>query len=615
MGSDHRLEQSSSHLLELVNINLSIDNIGILKNIDLAMDDGTIHAIVGHHYAGKSSLGKIIVGALPPDSGRIVFDGKSYNSLSIEKANRLGIEMVYQQIHLFDYFTVAENLMIPDRISAAYPFINKKRLSRDAEAMIAKYNIRIDPHRLFRNLEFSEKMLIYILRSIFRSPRLLILDEALEKLESTAFESILSILMDLKARGTSIILITHKIDDIYTFADRVSIVKNGRILLTDEIGNIDRINLIKMTYTQITKEHDSENINREFHQLLKYNEAILQKLPLAIFVIDNENRIKMANKYGQSYFSMKNRKYLNAPFMGLFDEGNREPTEEIRSAIESNEEREFYNIPLHLEENDIIANIKLFPIYDGTFLIGKMIIIEDISRQEDLRQQVLLSEKLASVGLLAAGVAHEINNPLEIIYNHLNYLKFNPDRNATRDTLASIEEEITSIKQIVSNLISFSDSNKTVIEDFDINELVTSIINLLRFKIKHMNINISFHAEHPYIPFRANRNEIKQVMLNILKNSIEAMPEGGAIRIYTWSSRTKDGDSITISVSDTGPGIKDKNPTNVFLPFYSTKSRSGENLGLGLSISYGIVKKYNGDISVKNLKDSGCEFIITLPAK
>jgi signal transduction histidine kinase/ABC-type branched-subunit amino acid transport system ATPase component len=565
MGSDRNGRPSNGgSLLELRNVNLAIDNVHVLKNVNLDIRTGRIHAIVGQHYAGKSSLGKIIAGVLVPDSGKIIHNGKTYNSLSIRKANRLGIEIVHQHLHLFDYFTVAENLMLPDKLSPAYPFIRKNRIIREAEELLESYNIKVEPNKLLLNLEFSEKMLIYILRSILRKPKLLILDEALEKLASQDFDAMLAQLVRMKNEGASVILITHKIDDIYL-------------------------------------------------QLLQYNEAILQKLPLVVLVIDNENRIKMVNRYGQSYFNMENKKFLNVRFMELFDDGNGDSMEQIANAVSSNEEKEFYNVPLRIGNNDIITNIKISPIYDGSFLIGKMIIIEDISRQESLRQQVLLSEKLASIGLLAAGVAHEINNPLEIIYNYLSFLKFNADRAATRETLASIEEEISSIKQIVSNLILFSDSNKAVMEEFDLNELTASIINLIRFKTKHMNIDVGFTTDSASIPFRANKNEVKQVILNLLKNSIEAMPDGGSIRIETSYADSKQGGFVTISVSDTGPGIKDTNPTNVFLPFYSTKNRGSDNLGLGLSISYGIIKKYNGDITVKNRKDSGCMFVITLP--
>jgi signal transduction histidine kinase len=111
----------------------------------------------------------------------------------------------------------------------------------------------------------------------------------------------------------------------------------------------------------------------------------------------------------------------------------------------------------------------------------------------------------------------------------------------------------------------------------------------------------------------ANKNEIKQVILNLLKNSFEAMPSGGNIFIDTIKINKKNSDVVSIRFKDTGVGITDKNPYNVFLPFYSTKKGKVENFGLGLSISYGIIKKYNGNIKVENFNNSGCQFTITFP--
>ena len=112
---------------------------------------------------------------------------------------------------------------------------------------------------------------------------------------------------------------------------------------------------------------------------------------------------------------------------------------------------------------------------------------------------------------------------------------------------------------------------------------------------------------------RANRHEIKQVILNLLKNSFEAMPSGGQISIHTALIVGEDGTYAQLTFHDTGPGIADKNPNNIFLPFYSTKKGGENNLGLGLSVSYTIIQKYHGTMTVENLEQAGCQFVITLP--
>ena len=106
---------------------------------------------------------------------------------------------------------------------------------------------------------------------------------------------------------------------------------------------------------------------------------------------------------------------------------------------------------------------------------------------------------------------------------------------------------------------------------------------------------------------------MKQVILNLLKNSFEAMSSGGEIHIAATLMTENDTRAVCVTFRDTGPGICDENPNNIFLPFYSTKKGQENNLGLGLSVSYGIIKKYNGTISVENIDSSGCQFVITLP--
>jgi len=230
-----------------------------------------------------------------------------------------------------------------------------------------------------------------------------------------------------------------------------------------------------------------------------------------------------------------------------------------------------------------------------------------------LQEQLILSDKLASVGLLAAGVAHEINNPLEIIYNYLRYIKRQFTNEELHKALDDIYEEISAIAGIVSNLHAFSDNKKLIEEDIPLHDLIQNMLTLIKHSAQHRQITIRFAPCNEEITIHANKNEIKQVMLNLLKNSFEAMPSGGEIFIHTSSIRQNGSLLVQIAFTDTGPGIQIENPTDIFLPFYSTKKGQEDNLGLGLSVSYGIITKYHGTISVENIGESGCQFLITLP--
>jgi PAS domain S-box-containing protein len=602
-------------LLELKNIDFYYDTLKVLKDINLKIQRSEVHAIVGEHGAGKTSLCLIMSGFLKPHSGKIIIGRRVLDCLSLKKARTIGIEIVSQQNPVVDNFTVAENLFIDNRGIAPHPFINHKRHLEVAQAYLRECDFPLKPNALLRNMKLSDRVLVDILKHLFNKPRLLILDEALQKLTAPVMNKMIQILKELKQAGMSIIFVTHRIDDIYNFADKVSIIKNGEILITDSVKNIDKINLIKLAYTQISGNESLENANQEFYSLLKYNEAVLIKLPVNLIVVDHHGKIKLINEYAKQYFGIEESSYLNTPFQGLFllDEDNREACGLIERALTQERGQTFYNIPLHRNDSESITNIKTHPIFDESFLIGYYIIIEDITEREKLREQVALSEKLASIGLLSAGVAHEINNPLEIIYNYIRYLKFHSrNKNVTR-TVNSLEEEINSISQIVSNLITFSDSNKHQVEPVDLNELIDSIINLVKYNAKYKNIQISFKKKNNPILLKANKTEIKQVILNLMKNSFEAMPSGGRLNIETGETNGRDSSLVEITFQDTGGGIKRHNLNDVFLPFYSTKKEMNGNLGLGLSVSYGIVKKYEGTISVRNLNGCGCEFTLRFP--
>lgn len=598
-------------LLRLTGISLDYGQFRALKNIHFEMEYAEAHAIVGEHGAGKSSFGMIVSGMLKPQNGTIVFEGRNYRGLTLPTAQKLGIEMVHQNIFsLNERFTVAENLFLTMPISKKLPW--KYEVWQAAKTLFEQYELDMDPMIPVQQLNLSERTLIDILKHLHARPRLLILDEALEKLSAAALPKVVEILMRSKHSGMSILFITHRVDDIYKFADKVSIIKHGEILLTDEVKNIDKINLIKMAYIQISSEPGADGPNQEFYQLLKYNEAILRNLPVNLIVTDNENRIKLVNEYCKHTFQLETFSYLNLPFGQLLSSNNADILELITQAFAVHEEKTFYQVPLTFNQTNIIGNVKIFPIYDGTFLIGHIIILEDVTEYDQLQKQVVLSEKLASVGLLAAGVAHEINNPLGIIYNYLSYIKYRFHDPALHEAIDNVHEEIASISTIVSNLHAFSDNKPLTIEDLDLNDLIRNMLNLIQHNAKHKQIVLHFTPSSPELLIRANKNEIKQVILNLLKNSFEAMPAGGEIAITTAQITDNGANFAQMTFQDTGPGIGDENPNNIFLPFYSTK-KGQDNLGLGLSVSYGIVKKYNGSISVKNLDNAGCQFVMLLP--
>lgn len=607
-----RLPVDARPLLEVKGLNFFFESLHVLSDVNFNINASEVHAIVGEHGAGKSSLCMILGGFLKPHTGYINFEGTAYSSLSPKKARNLGIEIVTQNNPLIENINVESNIFFDNQGIAQHPFINLKKHREKARAFLQALDFDLNLDKKLMNMNLSDHVLVDVLKRIQKKPRLLILDEALEKLTAPNLRKIITILNDMKSAGTAILYITHRVDDIYNFADRVSIIKNGEILITDSVKNINKINLIKLAYTQIVDNSNIRGMNQEFYHLLKYNEAVLKKLPVNLLVVDSVNRLKLINESAKRYFGVKEEDYLNTPIQDLFIEENPKVYSLLRSSLAYAEEKAFYHVPLTRNQEEAITNIKLYPIYDETFLIGHYIMIEDITEQESLRQQVLFSEKLASVGLLAAGVAHEINNPLEIIYNNLRTIKFNGDPVSVKRSIDSIEEETNAITQIVGNLITFTDNRRLSTKSTEMNELIETIISLVRYHAENKGIEINYRKSAESIFIAANRTEIKQVILNLIKNSFEAMPNGGKLDIETNYIEENEKKSAEIIISDTGCGIKNKNMNDVFLPFFTTKEE-GNNLGLGLSVSYGIIKKYNGSINIFNRPKGGSIFCIQLP--
>lgn len=604
-------ENKSTCTIQLKNISVRYGTLEILKNISISLKPSETHAIVGEHGAGKTSICRVLCGLIQPTSGELIIDGITRNDLTLESARNLGIEYVSQHNPLFDNFSVADNLFAAEPPLKRKIFREQKKIILRAKEFLKALEIDLDPYAPVGKLKLSDRVLVDIMKHLQPSTRLLILDEALQKLTSQDQIKVIERLKKLKTGGTSILFVTHRIDDIYNLAEVVSVIKSGELLLSDSVLNIDKINLIKLAYTQISNTNLT-HVTRDYYRLLKYNAAVLEELPVNLIVIDPDKNIMLLNSHAQRYFSTSQNKAVGNKLRTLLAE-NQKAYEVTSYGIKSRKSESFYHIPLVVAEGERIVNIRVTPIKDVSFIIGYSIFIEDVTEEEHLRNQIILSENLSSIGLLSAGVAHEINNPLEILLNSLQYLRYRDKTEESTIILEDMEEEIKAISDIIGNLITFSTKQLKDTEKVDVNLVISGLLRLLRFNAELNNIQIHFLPCEENPETFINKTELRQVLLNLIKNSIEAMPSGGTITIETGLNKKKGEQEIFFLVRDTGIGIPEEDINDIFLPFYSSKQNNGSGKGLGLSVSYGIIKKYNGTITVRNLDEGGCEFIIRLP--
>jgi two-component system NtrC family sensor kinase len=228
-----------------------------------------------------------------------------------------------------------------------------------------------------------------------------------------------------------------------------------------------------------------------------------------------------------------------------------------------------------------------------------------------MQARVAQSERLASLGLLAAGVAHEINNPLGAILS-LTALTLEdiPASDPNRENLVEVVHQSERCRGIVKGLLDFSRQSKGNMEPLDLNELIQDTLSLIGRQALFFNIKIVKDLDPKLLPVIGDRSQFQQVIMNLLINAVQAMDEKGTITIVT---RGAPGETVEVLISDTGRGIAPEQVDKIFDPFFTTKE-SGHGTGLGLSIAYGIVTTHRGTISVQSDLGKGATFTIRLPA-
>ena len=238
-------------------------------------------------------------------------------------------------------------------------------------------------------------------------------------------------------------------------------------------------------------------------------------------------------------------------------------------------------------------------------------VVKDISQRKAMQQQLLQADKLASIGQLAAGVAHEINNPLGIILGYTQLLiREEPEGTERREDLKTIEKHTRTCKTIVEDLLSFARRSHTKKEPASVRDIIDEVLSVVRHNLELRRIEVVTHFDPQLPALVVDKDKLRQVFMNLIMNAQQAIGKDGRITIRTVFD--DDRKHVRVSVSDTGTGIEPKHLPRIFDPFFTTKS-TGEGTGLGLSVSYGIVKDHGGEILVESEPGKGSVFTVLLP--
>jgi two-component system NtrC family sensor kinase len=350
----------------------------------------------------------------------------------------------------------------------------------------------------------------------------------------------------------------------------------------------------------------------EYERLKDFNENIVESINVGVMALDMEDRIESWNAQMEVMYALPRWQTLTQPLKAIFPAEFVEEFDRIRQEPGI---RNLYKFRLKTPAGEVrTVNVAMAPLVTRAFhVIGRLIIMDDITERVDLEAQLSQADKLSSIGLLAAGVAHEVNTPLAVISSYTQMLGKQLQGDPQKaGLLEKITRQTFRASEIVNNLLNFSRTSGSEIGDVDVNKVIAETLALLEHQFKVAKVQVENVFEPKLPPIQGNAGRLQQVFLNLFLNAKDAMPGGGTLRVATLN-----GESVSVSVSDTGSGIAPENIQRIYDPFFTTKTspREGQarGTGLGLSVTYGIIQEHAGKIRVESHPGQGTTFTLDFP--
>jgi len=350
----------------------------------------------------------------------------------------------------------------------------------------------------------------------------------------------------------------------------------------------------------------------QYERLKDFNENIVESINVGVLAVDLEERIESWNSQMEVMYALPRWQALTRPlgevFSGPF-------AQEFYRLRQSPGIHNLYKFRLATPTGETrIVNVAIAPLVTKKFsVVGRLIIMDDITERVELEAQLSQSDKLSSIGLLAAGVAHEVNTPLAVISSYAQLLSKQLQGDEQRSALLDkITRQTFRASEIVNNLLNFSRTSAAEFTEVDVNKVILDTLNLMEHQFKTTKIKVQDELTPQLPAIQGNAGRLQQVFLNLFLNAKDAMPGGGTLKIATYN-----GDGISVVVSDSGSGIAQEHIQRIYDPFFTTKAspQDGQRLGagLGLSVTYGIIQEHAGKIRVESAPDEGTTFYLQFP--
>lgn len=405
----------------------------------------------------------------------------------------------------------------------------------------------------------------------------------------------------------------------------ISAVQNGNLDVEAKISSTDEIGVLAKAFNQMIqdlKEQRAQLVDKD------YVESIIANMIDTLIVVNSEGVIKTINQATKELLGYEEIELIGKPVEMLFAKeeeaiifkGRRQEVLIKEGSIRN------YDMNYRTKKGDIIPvslSGAVMKNKEGE-IVGIVGIARDMREIKQLEAQLIRSEKLAAIGKLAAGVAHEINNPLNVISGNAEILSKESQDKEIKRTTKIIMEQVKRSATIVERLLRFSKKIKPKIENVNINKILEDTLCLSQYQTKYQNVKIIKDLSSSLPEVMADFGQLQEVFLNIILNAIQAMPNGGELTIRTYAKNITDFGKrktdifkkgmkiVLIEFEDTGEGIPEEELSMIFDPFFSTKE---QGTGLGLSICHGIIEAHQGTIEAQSKVGKGTIFILRLPAQ
>ena len=343
---------------------------------------------------------------------------------------------------------------------------------------------------------------------------------------------------------------------------------------------------------------------------------IIENSADAIIAVNNSNTITAWNRGAEDIFGWSREEIIGEPIQKLIPDELLEEREMERLELGMRIKgyvRNYETERLRKDGNQVLVNLteSFIRDVDGE-IVGRSQILRDLTELKLQEEQVQHSERLATVGHMAAGVAHEIGNPLTAISSLTQLLQRKTEDEFVQEQLKKVRDQIQRINKIVRDLVDFSRPSSLDREEIQINNIIESAVGLMKHDARCREVTFRLNLSDRLPKVVCVPDHIHQVLVNLLLNAVDAMDEEENPEIVIETEKIKEPEQIVIKVCDAGTGIKEEHLERVFEPFFTTKE-VGTGTGLGLSVSHGIITKMGGTISVESEVGVGTTFIITLP--